>query len=1729
MYMVAPKKRAWLWVGLLGLLITSVAGWWLEGENQRRLAQELERQASRVAQQIESRFGLYEYGLRGAGGVVLAGGGKNIRRETFAAYSLNRELSREFPGARGYGFIRRWSAGRDRDELRRARADGMADFQLRELAPNPGDRFVIEYIYPQASNHGATGLDIASERNRRDAALAAARTASVRLSGPITLVQVDQKVRQGFLILLPVYASGVLPEDGEGRLAATLGWTYAPLFAEEVLKPLVEDFPLVSISLGELDEPPPFFSTHPNDATAVPHAERSVERTLSVFGRAWRLQVQASPALNSESRLAPVWLVLVLGSLLSVLVSLITRLATSSAQAEPTSAAFGTRLSDFVRSPLARWSFLVLVAFGGAYAAFTWWQVRAVVAARFERELQTMVDQRVATGEAAMKTRRAALVYLRGTPPVDALIRSNARGRDPLDGSSTRLWQQRMAQTFAAYAKANPDVLELRLIRLTGSASQLVTWRREIGRTSDAGTVLFDQQPDVARIRLLGDLRVKLLRGEGWTHPVEALKRSNQAGLDEPIRQLIRYSLPVLDGASLFGVLEVDVDISAHFNAKALRLPWGGSLHVLNGEERWLSRQGPMEGKSGESWLERYTPASLGISTPEGRLRAWRGTQGEVLSVQSVVDPNPGDRKARALYRAVVPRSALDHQVMTQWQSRMVAPIVLGCLLYALLILYWRLQQRHQGLLASLNANLERRVTEQTQDLQNERSRLSNILEGTGAGTWEWNCQTGETHFNVRWAEILGYTLDAQPPLTGNNWIDHIHTHDREQVRALLIAQLKGESAQYVCESRLRHRDGHWVWTLISGRVLSRTPDGRAEWLSGTMLDISEMRAAQLERERFAGLLRGVLQAATDFSIIATEPDGLITIFNAGAERLLGYTADEMVGRQSATAIHLASEVVQRGAELSAAEGLEVQGLRVFVHLPERQGSEQREWTYVRKDGTHVPVSLTVTVVRNERGDVVGYLGIAQEISARLAAERALRHAKAAAEQASAAKGMFLANMSHEIRTPLNAVIGIAHLLADTPLNEDQRQLLRKLQVSGRSLLGLINDVLDLSKIEAGELAVEQVSYQLPVLLRELDSMFADQARAKGLNWAAESAPDVPDALTGDPQRLKQVLSNLLSNAIKFTARGGISLRVERVDLGANHQRLRFIVRDSGIGIRPETQALLFQPFVQAEASTTRQFGGTGLGLSIVKHLTSLMGGTVALESWPDQGSLFTIELPLQLASQASGDKPHRLEALIVEDDALQRDRLATLCSGFGWKATSVDEAGALLALMQQRQQAGQSLPDVLLVDWHLGDGLDGIIAMRRLRESLPASQVPAALLITQDQQSALQTEDLDQVVDAVLAKPANPSTLFNAVNEAIAKRKGGSEHLLDPAVMQRLGGGLLPDVRLLVVDDSDINLDVARRMLERQGAVVRCDNHAEAALTRLAGEEAFDAVLMDIQMPGMDGLEATRQIRERLKLRELPVIALTAGALVEERRRAMEAGMDDFLTKPLEPEALVRTLRRHIEARRGGTLPVRDMDAPASLPGDWPLIDGIAAQDAAHRLGGDAGLFRRLLARLLASHDAGWVAELGGMSAEQVAASLHKLCGSASLLGAQRVQALAAEGEERLRKGATMAELTPLLGSLSKSLSALQSAASAWLTQPADTSTDGPLPPLTDAPQAYAALLSLLRQQDLEAVDALRTLGPWLRARGLNAQDLEAVQRCVDALDFEQALNLLESRHPAA
>ncbi|WP_374434760.1 CHASE domain-containing protein [Inhella sp.] len=1018
-----------------------------------------------------------------------------------------------------------------------------------------------------------------------------------------------------------------------------------------------------------------------------------------------------------------------------------------------------------------------------------------------------------------------------------------------------------------------------------------------------------------------------------------------------------------------------------------------------------------------------------------------------------------------------------------------------------------------------LNAELEGQVMARTADLLHERERLANILEGTHVGTWEWNVQTGATRHNPRWAEMLGYTLDELQPITPERMEALTHPDDRAAARQLMQAHLRNRDSLYEVELRLRHRDGHWVWVLSRGRVLSWTEDGRPEWMYGTHQDITELKQAQQRQQRAARLLQQVLAAATEVSVIATDTEGVITVFNPGAERLLGYRAEDMVGRQTPAVLHLPEEVQARGQELSQASGRPVEGFRVFVHLPEQQGSELREWTYVRQDGSQVPVALVVTAMRDEADRLIGYLGIAQDISERRRAEQTLREAKQVAEAANAAKSLFLANMSHEIRTPMNAVLGVAHLLQDTPLDAEQRTLLGKLQLAGRSLMAIINDVLDLAKIEAGELRLEQLPVRPQQLLDEVRALMEPQAQAKGLGLHTELDPALPELISSDPQRLRQILLNLSSNAIKFTAQGAVRLRARLEADATGAEWLCWEVQDSGIGITPEAQAQLFRPFVQADASTTRHYGGTGLGLAIVRELSERLGGTVSLRSQPGEGSCFTVRLPLQRAeaSSASGG----LRVLIVEDEAAQREALAAQCRSLGWQIEALDSGEALL---QRLAQPGPE-PDVMLLDWQLGAGPDGLSTLQQQVQSQGADSLPAVLVISAAAPERLRAAAGSEWSDALLHKPVQPSDLFNAVNRAVVRRTGSLERVLQATRIDALDAAWLPGVRVLVVDDSELNREVAQRLLSREGALVQTADGGAAALALLQASDPppFDAVLMDVQMPGMDGLETTRRLRQLPGGAELPVLALTAGALEEERQRALAAGMDGFLTKPLEPAQLVRSLRHSVEARRREPLAAaRSTPALASAEGDeWPLIAGIDHAQSQLLMGGQRELFLQSLRRLLDEHlpalEAWQTADLEAERADWLA-RLHKLRGSAGQLGARSLHSAASAAEQALRSSAPT--LPPLLDAVRQALRALSQAAAPALQAAAQRrpQTSGPPP---EGP-AWQALLAQLRANDLEALSDYQRYLPGL-AQALGAERAEAWEQQVANLQFPAALRLLE------
>ena len=762
----------------------------------------------------------------------------------------------------------------------------------------------------------------------------------------------------------------------------------------------------------------------------------------------------------------------------------------------------------------------------------------------------------------------------------------------------------------------------------------------------------------------------------------------------------------------------------------------------------------------------------------------------------------------------------------------------------------------------------------------------------------------------------------------------------------------------------------------------------------------------------------------------------------------------------------------------------------------------------------------------------VRLIGAFQDITARRAAEQTLRDAKQAADSANAAKSSFLANMSHEIRTPLNAVIGVTHLLADSGLSADQQQLVSKAQMAGRSLLDIVNDVLDLAKIEAGDMALEALIFRPDELLAELQAVYEPQALVKSLSLAVRVEAEAMIWLLGDSTRLRQMLTNLIGNALKFTSAGSIKVQVGLAERGEQQVRLRASVRDTGIGIAPEAQARLFQPFAQADASTTRRFGGTGLGLSIVRRLAQLMGGEAGLNSSVGQGSEFWIEMPMALPSreETAAAASSNLEVAVVDDNADDRLALTAVARALGWRVTLMESGEDLLRQMEHRHQNAQPLPDAVLVDWQM-PGMDGLQTLQALARALGPKRPFTALMISSSEHETVASTDHGHLTDQILAKPISASVLFNAVNSGMARHTGSTARVIESTRLDAALGRWLPGLRVLVADDNDINLEVAQRLLEREGAQVQtCRNGREAVDLLRQQPDHFDVVLMDVQMPVMDGLQATRCVRSELGLADLPIVALTAGALTQERNRAMAAGMSDFQSKPIEPQTLVRTLRRLVEDRRGEALPLQAIEQRAAgaqaKSQAWPALAGIDVAAAADRLGGDWALFVSILRRLLADFAdlmAPAQAEPDQAGRAALLARVHKLRGSAGTLGAVEVHRLASEAEAALRT--PPAPVQSLLKRMAQALADLREAAAPWLAREASPQADSRLhrgaAPLSTAQRNRLA--ELLRQNDLAAVACIKELALALHA-SLGAVAAERLHAAAQALDFEQAHQLLGS-----
>ena len=891
------------------------------------------------------------------------------------------------------------------------------------------------------------------------------------------------------------------------------------------------------------------------------------------------------------------------------------------------------------------------------------------------------------------------------------------------------------------------------------------------------------------------------------------------------------------------------------------------------------------------------------------------------------------------------------------------------------------------------------------------------------------------------------------------------------------------------------------------------------------IVDVSERKKAEQEVLQARKLLTGTLNSADRFSMITTDANGQITLFSAGAEKMLGYTADELVGKQTSAILHLPQEVISRAEELTRELGTPVEGFAAIVEIPLRQGSESREWHYVRKDGSTLLVNLTVTVIRDENNQPIGYVGVAYDVTEEKQAAAALQAAKLAAEAASQAKSDFLANMSHEIRTPMNAVLGMAHLLDGTPLSALQREYLGMINQSGKALLGVINDILDFSKIEAGKLELNPVAFNLNDMVDTLASFMSVNAANKEIELMIRVATDVPQHLVGDSLRLQQVLNNLSANAIKFTEAGEVALQITQIRRDADQTCLRFAIRDTGIGINEEQRSRLFSPFSQADNSMTRRFGGTGLGLVICKRLVELMGGEIGVSSTLGQGSEFWFTLPLQVQAGAIETalpiaNMQTLNVLVVDDHPGSREFIAEICDTLGWQATCRDSGEAALDLLAPDNSQNPQF-DLLLVDMKM-PGINGLQLAATLRQMAHTCQTPIVLMATAYAREAFLTAAEAPAVDAFLIKPLTSSSLFNAAIEARSKRCEGVE---TSQTIQSPGRQKLKPVHLLLVEDNPMNQIVARGILEQLGARLDvANNGAEAVQMLRAAPKRYPLVLMDVQMPVMDGYTATRLIREELKL-DIPVITVSAGVTQAEREHCMACGMNDFVGKPINVDQLMQVLGRFLPLETATpaevAAPVVEIAAEPDVLGFTTLSLGTTLAN----IGGDHSLLRALLQQFQSEAE-NLVPAVRQLLADgqtrDAARLLHTIKGTAGTLGADTLAVAAKQTELAVKEGHPsqiddgLQQCTLLISPIVEELKRL-------LPQMAAQQADAETSNVSELDQdLLRQLVQNLQAQSMAAFDQFELLAPALRQQLGNTQ-METLQRAMDQLDYNSALLMLQ------
>ncbi|OXY82477.1 CHASE domain-containing protein [Oceanimonas doudoroffii] len=1280
---------------IIGLCLSALATWQLHINNQRIIDDAVGDAAAQANQAVRERLSLYQFGLAGARGAVLTAGQHGISRELFRRYSRSRHIVEEFPGARGFGFIRRVPRENAATFTESARADGWPGFRIKELTPHQYEHYVIQYVEPVDRNDEAVGLDIGSELNRRTAADDAIATGQVRITGPITLVQATGNPLQSFLILMPIYEGGDTPNTLAERRAKAFGWSYAPLLMQEVLADLQLDTDAVHLALWDVTEPGREEAFYDTGSSTNSLLQTHLVK-FDMFGRQWQSRFSIQPAFVQQLHLFSPLNLFFLGSFISVLVATLTGMF---------------NLSNNSR-----------------------------------RQVQTE------------QARMAAIVEC----STDGIISQSMDGR-------------------------------------------ITSWNQGAER-------IFGFRAD----EVLGKTTTELLVPEECRPEETAVFARVRTGKAVP-----------------------------HF--ETLRCCKNGDL--IN--------------------------VSLTVSP-------LRDSSGAVVGSSKTI-------------RNITPQKEAEAKIL------------------------------------ELNRHLEAQVTQVAQ----RTTELLMATEVAQLGVWRWNLADDTLTWNDRMFELYQQSMSLREHgLNYEHWLSRLHPDDVKDTTACLQAAIGGKDV-------------------------------------------------------FEPMFRLVL------------PDGQIRFIQARAQ-----------------------------------------------------------------------------VMRNAEGTAEQLIGINFDITAQRELETSLRRSKQQADEASQAKSQFLANMSHEIRTPMNAILGMLMLVQKTRLNQQQSDYITKAQTAGRSLLGLLNDILDYSKIEAGKLQLDPVQFELDAMLRDLATVLAGNLAGKPLELMFDLDSSLPREIIADRLRLQQILINLAGNAIKFTERGEVVVKVQVRQLRKNLVRLGFSVTDSGIGIDAEKIEHIFDGFTQAEASTARRYGGSGLGLVICRRLVSLMGSKLHVQSTPGMGSRFWFDLDLGLAKGATpmpADTHTRI--LVVDDNEVSAGILENTLSALGYRVDCA--ANGEEALTEVRQHRF----DLILMDWRLPD-LSGLEVAKRIQERHGPVTIIMLTAYGHEELAETQNQPNPPFVD-LLTKPVTTLQLNESIGRALAGQRFEPEKTLPLADEDRR----LEGVRLLLVEDNAFNRQVACELLVGEGAIVTQAEDGQEGIDKVFNDTgAFDVVLMDMQMPGIDGLEATRRIRRHADCHHLPILAMTANVTVSDQQACLEAGMNAHVGKPIDLNELVRVIL---------TLNQEQAARPASPCGENSEIESL--ENILRRFGNNRRLYFSMLSGF--AENAGMEisalkAGLDSQDMQAVASSLHILKGMTGTMGLSHLSARFSALDRAVRKNSAQglalldeATLANLDQQLLQNHTALMDAVTNG--EQADE-TDTPRAPQAESGslhQQFESLLVLLDAGNMRAVDMVDTL----------------------------------------